>query len=210
MKRLAIVGSGDLGQLIAYHAISDRHYEVAGFFDDIRSREELVNGLPVMGTLADVQHCYREKKYDALMVAIGYKHFAARRKIFETLLQEIPIGTIIHSSSFVDPSCTLGRGVFILPGCVLDRNVSIGDNVLLNTGCVIAHDSSVDAHTFLSPAVAVAGFVRIGKCCNIGINTTIIDNISICDETQTGGGTVVIEDIDKRGLYVGNPARFIR
>ena len=117
---------------------------------------------------------------------------------------------IIHSSSYVDSSCKIGKGVFILPGCVLDRNVELKDNVLLNTGSVISHDSVVSAHTFLSPAVKIAGFVNIGECCNIGINTTIIDNIEIVANSQTGGGTVVIKNITEPGLYVGNPAKFIR
>ena len=38
----------------------------------------------------------------------------------------------------------------------------------------------------------------------------IIDNITITDEVQTGGGTIIINDILKKGLYVGNPSRFIR
>ena len=34
MKKLALIGAGDLGQQIAWHAKQDGHYEVVGFFDD--------------------------------------------------------------------------------------------------------------------------------------------------------------------------------
>ena len=98
----------------------------------------------------------------------------------------------------------------ILPGSVLDQNVVIENNVLINVACTISHDSIIKANTFLSPRVVVAGFVTIGERCNIGINSTIIDNISIADDVQTGGGTVVINDLKEQGLYVGNPSRFIR
>jgi len=210
MKRLAIVGSADLGQLIAYHAVNDGHYAVTGFFDDFLQQGTMVNGIPILGKVGDAEKNFNAGEFDELMIGIGYKHFESRKKIFEKLAAGIPIGKIIHSSCYVDSSCNIGNGVFILPGCILDRNVTIGENVLLNTGCLVAHDSSVNAHTFLSPGVTVAGFVNIGSCCNIGINTTIIDNIRIADETQTGGGTVVIHNIDAPGLYVGNPARLIR
>lgn len=210
MKRLAIVGSGDLGQLIAYHAAADGHYDVAGFFDDFKKKGENINSNAVLGGLADILHSYKEGIFDELMIGIGYKHFAMRKKLFETYANEIPIGKLIHSSVYADSSCKIGHGVFILPGCTLDMNVTIEDNVLMNTGCIIAHDSRVQEHSFLSPGVVIAGFVNVGKCCNIGINTTIIDNIIIADKIQTGGGTVVIQDLDKPGLYVGNPARFIR
>jgi sugar O-acyltransferase (sialic acid O-acetyltransferase NeuD family) len=210
MKRLAIIGSGDLGQLIAHHASNDKQYEVMGFFDDYRQKGDKTGNVHVLGKIADVINCFEKKMFDEIMIGIGYKHISFRKKVFEELKGHVPYGRVIHSSSYVDSSCSIGEGVFILPGCVLDLNVHLKENVLLNTACVIAHDSKVEAHTFLSPAVKVAGFVKIGECCNIGINTTIIDNISIASGVQTGGGTVVKENLESPGLYVGNPSRFIR
>jgi len=210
LKRLAIIGSADFGQLAAYHAATDKHYRVVGFFDDYRTPGDLVNGKPILGKLEDVETKYQAGEFEELFLAVGYKYFKERKEIFEKYSIRIPFSTIIHSSTFVDPSCKIGQGAFILPGCVLDRNVVIGNNVLINTGSVIAHDSQVGDHSFLSPAVSVAGFVSIGCCCNIGINTTVIDNVRIADHVQTGGGTVVIKDLDQSGLYVGNPARFVR
>jgi sugar O-acyltransferase (sialic acid O-acetyltransferase NeuD family) len=210
MKKLGIIGSGDLGQLIAYHAENDGHYNVAGFFDDFRKKEEFVGGKPILGGSNEVEKCFKEGVFDELMIAIGYNHIAFRKQIYDQYSALIPMGRIIHTSSYIDRSCIINQGCFILPGCVLDRNVVLKENVLLNTSCVIAHDSVIEAHTFLAPRVAVAGFVNIGNCCNIGINSSIIDNISICPNTQTGGGTVVIKNINQSGLYVGNPARFIR
>jgi serine acetyltransferase len=56
----------------------------------------------------------------------------------------------------------------------------------------------------------VAGFSTIGAGCNIGINTTIIDNINIISGGKTGAGAVVIDNITKKGLYVGVPAKIIK
>ena len=210
MKRLGIIGSGDLGQLIAYHANIGGKYEVVAFFDDFKKKNDMVSGIPVLGGTDDVLKAFTDGKIEELMIGIGYKHFEFRRKLFALFSAQIPMATVVHSSSYIDPSCKIGKGVFVLPGCVLDRNVELKDNVLLNTGCVISHDSVVSDHTFLSPGVNIAGFVKIGQCCNIGINTTIIDNIEIADNSQTGGGTVIIKNITEPGLYVGNPAKFIR
>lgn len=210
MKRLGIIGSGDLGQLIAYHAVTDQQYEVAGFFDDFREPGSVVDGYPVLGGIKDVASSFDAGTFDCLMIAIGYKHFEQRKYWFEYFLDKIPYGKLVHSSCYVDPSGSIGNGTFILPGCIIDRNVIVEDNVLINTGSCIAHDSTVKAHSFLSPRVAIAGFVTIGECCNIGINSTIIDNITIANGVQTGGGTVVIKNLQDSGLYVGNPAKFIR
>lgn len=210
MKKLGIIGSGDLGQLIAYHTTEGEKYKVTAFFDDFKKKDELIAGIPVVGGTTDVINAFNDGIFEELIVGIGYKHIEFRKEIYETFSPKIPMANIIHSSSYIDPSCKLGSGIFMLPGCVLDRNVEIKDNVLLNTGCVIAHDSVIGSHTFLSPAVNVAGFVRIEECCNIGINSTIIDNVQIISKAQTGGGTVVIKDITESGLYVGNPARKVR
>jgi UDP-3-O-[3-hydroxymyristoyl] glucosamine N-acyltransferase len=81
---------------------------------------------------------------------------------------------------------------------------------LINISSSIAHDSIIGRHSFLSPAIAIAGFVNIGEQCVIGINATIIDNISIANKVQIGAGAVVTEKLDKAGLYVGIPAKFIK
>lgn len=210
LKKLGIIGSGDLGQLIAHHAVQTGKYVVAGFFDDVKSVGEIAGDYKIIGSSEDVIASAESKQVDELIIAIGYKHFARRKDLFLKLLGKVKFANVIHPSSYVDFSCKLGTGIFILPGCTLDINVQLGDNVLLNTGCVIAHDSKIGAHSFLSPAVAMAGFSSVGESCNIGINTTIIDNITIGNNVQTGGATVVINDLLEPGLYVGNPARLIR
>ena len=93
---------------------------------------------------------------------------------------------------------------------IIDKAVVLRENVLVNLSCIISHDSDIGAHSFLSPNVAIAGFVTTGECANLGISTTIIDHVSVGPHVRTGGATVVVENLDKPGLYVGNPARFIR
>lgn len=209
-KRLAIIGSGDLGQIIAYQAISNSQMKLFGFFDDFQTVNSRTGLGVVRGSTEDVIKFYENGEFDYLMVGVGYNHFNFRKLIFEQFKPYIPYANVIHTSSYIDPSVSLGTGILIHPGCVLDQRVQIEDNVILNTSCCLAHDSTIGDHSFLSPSVSIAGFVSIGKACNLGINTTIIDNIKIADEIQTGGGTVVISNLQTKGLYVGNPARFVR
>ncbi len=210
MKKLAIVGAGDLGQQIAYYAITDKQYNVVGFFDDFAKKESEVNGIKVLGTISEIETMFSKSVFDELIIGIGYKHLNFREEIFNKLKGKVNFATCIHSSCYIDSSCKIAKGVCIFPKSVLDCNVVIEANVLINISCTIAHNSKINSHTFLSPNVAIAGFVAIGERCNIGINTTVIDNISISNDIQTGGGTVVTKNIDRKGLYVGNPARFIR
>lgn len=204
-NKIAIIGSGDLGLQIAHHVTSDSQYEVVGYFDDYKEKSAVI-----LGGINDILDLFHQKVFDGLMVGIGYKHFDFRASIFEKFSEKIPFFNFIHSSCFVDKTVTLGEGVIVFPGCVIDQHVVLQNNVFVNVGCTIAHDTQIGAHTFLSPSVALAGFIKVGEKCNIGIQTTVIDHISIVDDVQTGGGTVVINDIKEKGLYVGNPQRFIR
>ena len=210
MKKLAIIGSGDLGRLIAYHAANDKKFEVVGYFDDFAEKGSYVESNVIIDATNNIEKEFKKNTFECLIIAIGYKHFAQRKNFFEKFNGVIPFGTLVHSSCYVDASCVIGEGSVLLPGVICDRNVIIGTNVLVNTGVCIAHDSEIKNHSFLSPGVVIAGFSFIGECCNIGINATVIDNIKISDNIQIGGGTVVHKNLEQPGLYVGNPARFIR
>jgi len=209
-KKIAIVGSGDLGQQIAYHAINDDQYNVVGYFDDFTPKNSIVKGIKVLGKLSEIQENFDSAVFDMLLIGIGYKHLGLKEKLFNSLKNKVKFGTLIHSSCYVDESCKIGEGVCMLPGSVVDQNAVIENNVLVNIGCKIAHNTVIKAHSFLAPSVTVSGYVVIGKKCNIGVNTILINNVAVAEDVQTGGGTVVIKDIIKKGLYVGNPARFIR
>ncbi|WP_080777698.1 acetyltransferase [Chryseobacterium phocaeense] len=210
MKRIAIIGSGHLGQQISYHIHQDSNDKVVAFFDEFQPLNTVINEIPVIGGNNDVISQYKEGKFDALLIAIGYKHLHAKKELFQKLDGKVPFHTFVHSSCHRDPSAVIGQGSVIYPGCTIDQNVRIEDNILINLSCTISHDSVIGSHSFLSPSVAVAGFVTIHEQCIIGINSTIIDNITVAAQTQIGGGAVVIRDIDTAGLYVGNPVRFVR
>jgi len=209
MKTLAIIGSGDLGQQIAYYAIADKHYSNIVFFDDFETKEE-IKGYKILGNTNDVESCYQQKLFDELIIGIGYKHLQKRKELYDRYDKKIPFGKIIHSTVWQDSSATIEQGCVIYPACSIDTNVNILENTILNIGCTIAHDTKIGKHCFLSPRVALAGFITIEEQCIIGINATVIDNITVIRNTQIGGGTVVINNIEKPGLYVGNPHRFIR
>jgi sugar O-acyltransferase (sialic acid O-acetyltransferase NeuD family) len=210
MKKLAIIGSGDLGQLMAHHA-TDSGFEVIGYYDDFQVEGSYIKEKIILGNTNKIANDYANAIFDEIIIAIGYKHLVFKEQLFDKIIKiGIPLANIIHSSAYIDKSVVLGKGIFILPNCTLDSGVRLGNCVLLNTGVVIAHDSYVDNFSFLAPAVAMAGYILVGKRCFLGINTTVIDNIQITDDTQTGGGSVITKNITEKGLYVGVPARKIR
>ena len=164
-------------------------------------------GIPILGPLNKIETDYIDGVFDALVCAIGYKHFGLRESVFIRYHFElgIPFSTIIDNTAHIDKTAKIGEGVVVFPAALVDKGCVIENNVLLNVGVTIAHDSRVKEHSFLSPRCAIAGFSTIGKRCMIGINSTIIDNVSIGDDIRLGGASLVIEDLSIPGLYVGSP-----
>ena len=64
MKKLAIIGAGDLGQQITNQVIQDQQYEVVGYFDDFRKIGEVVHGIAVLGGIEDVQGLYDQGVFE--------------------------------------------------------------------------------------------------------------------------------------------------
>lgn len=207
--KIAIIGSGELGKSIAHYAL-DNGYMVVGFYDDFQ-QAETVFGIPVLGKLNKIEVDYSNGLFDALVCAIGNYHFNFREHVFNKYHHElgIPFATIIDKSCHVDKTARIGAGVVMFPTALVDKGCVIENNVLLNVGVTIAHDSRVNEHSFLFPRVAIAGFSTIGKRCMVGINSTIVDNITVCDDVRMGG-TLLIHDVTEPGLYVGVPARFVK
>lgn len=210
MKRLAILGAGDLGVQVAWHASQTGKFSVCGFFDDVKKKGELIEGIPILGSFKAIDTFYQAGHFDQLVIAIGYNHMAFRESLFEKYRGKIPFAVIIHPSAIVDSSAIIEEGSILYPGCVIDMNAHIGRNVLLNACCVIAHDSSVGDHCFFSPSVSLAGFIKVGKKVNLGIGTIVIDSVQLCEGTKTGAGAVVISSTSEPGLYVGIPAKKIK
>ncbi len=207
--RIAIIGAAELGKLIARHAVTDQKWSVVGYYDDFFNPARF-NDSPVLGKVERTASDFEEGVFDALMIGIGYNHMKARSEIFERFKGSIPFANLIHSSAYVDPSCKLGEGIFLLPGVIIDAGCIIEDNVLVNTGGIIAHDSKVEAHSFLGPAVHIAGLTTIGKCSFLGTGTTVIDCLRIGEHAVVGAGSVVISDVPEYSVSVGVPSRVIQ
>jgi len=205
-KKIAIIGAGDLGQQIAHYIVTDDIDSVVGYFDDTLERGAVIAGASVLGSTKDIKSVYETGSFDALLVGIGYKHLGFKKMIFESN-SAIPFATFIHSSVVLDPTAIVESGAVVFPGCILDKNVRLGANVLLNIGCSISHDSIIGDHSFLSPRVAIAGFTTVGTECILGISSTVIDNVKICDGVRLGAGAVAVADLGVSGTYMGIPAK---
>lgn len=207
MDRILIIGAGDLGQQIAHWMISD-HLNVIGFVDDWINKGTNIYGIKVLGKISDIEYLYSESIFDKLIIGIGYSHFDFREAIFNKFHGIIPFATYIHSSCFVDTTAVIAEGCVIYPNCFIDQNVIINENVLINICSILGHGCNIGSHSFVAAKVLIGGNANIGKKCMIGNGTTTLNGIKIIDRCVIGCGAVVLKSINKRGVYLGNPAKY--
>lgn len=212
MKKIAIFGAGGFGREVAMlvgqiNAVKPE-WVLVGFFDDGFGKGTLVNGLPVLGGVADI-NAYPEQLY--LVVALGNP--VAKKKIISLVTNEqIAYATLIHPNVQLGDSAwvTIGEGSIITAGCVITVNISIGRHVILNLGCTVGHDTVIGDYASFMPGVNISGEVIIEEGVYTGTGAKIINQLTIGSNTIVGAGAVVSRSLPASCTAVGIPAKPIK
>jgi Undecaprenyl-phosphate glucose phosphotransferase len=92
LKRLLIVGAGELGRLVADKIIEHREmgYQIAGFVDDRADRDHLAyRGLPMLGTTAEVSDIVRREHIDQIYVALPLEEHQRMLYVIEVAARDL-------------------------------------------------------------------------------------------------------------------------
>ncbi|MBM0637137.1 UDP-N-acetylbacillosamine N-acetyltransferase [Campylobacter sp. VicNov18] len=146
-------------------------------------------------------------KYDCF-VAIGDNKI--RKKIYEKLLKNgFKIVNLIDKSALVSPSAIIkeNAGILIMPYAVVNAKAKIEKGVILNTSSVIEHECVVGEFSHVSVGAKCAGNVKIGKNCFLGINSCVLPNLTLADNSILGGGATLIRSEKEQGVFIGVPAK---
>ena len=148
-------------------------------------------------------------------------------KILQAGIKEVTFGkgvTVVQPVNIY--GCQLADEVFVGPFVEIQKGFSIGKRtriqshtficelVSIGNDCFIGHGVMFINDTFSKGAPA-GGDQSLWKKTNIGDNVSIGSNatilpVTIADHVVIGAGAVVAKDINKPGIYAGNPAKKIK
>ena len=148
-------------------------------------------------------------------------------EVLSTKIQDVIFGDRVK---IVEPcnlyGCTLGNDVFVGPFVEIQSDVIVGERtkvqshsfvcslVSIGLDCFIGHGVMFVNDTLTGGGPAKGDRSKwkktvVGNNVSIGSNATILP-VSICDRVVIGAGAVVTKNIEKSGIYMGNPAKFVR
>ena len=197
MTRLNIIGASGHGKVVADIAKLNGYRDIV-FFDDDRNVKECL-GFPVMGTSLEATE-------GEVFVAIG--NCEIRKRLMEFYNDRVqPI--LIHPNAIVADSATLEKGTVVMAGAVINPDAKIGKGCIINTCSSVDHDCIIHDYVHIAVGAHICGTVSIDEFTWIGAGATVINNLSICKSCMIGAGAVVVSNIERKGTYIGVPARTI-
>ncbi|EGK8212107.1 UDP-N-acetylbacillosamine N-acetyltransferase [Campylobacter coli] len=189
-EKIYIYGASGHGLVCADVAMS-LGYKECIFLDDFKGKKFEIS-LP---------------KYD-VFIAIGNNEI--RKKLFNQISDSgFKIVNLIHKSTIISQSVDIAEdaGILIMPYVVVNARAKIEKGVILNTSSVIEHECIVGEFSHISVGAKCAGNVKIGKNCFLGINSCVLPNLSLADDSILGGGATLVKSQSEKGVFVGVPAK---
>lgn len=131
---------------------------------------------------------------------------------------------VVDPSSFVHPQAVVTGNVIIGKNCYIGPGAALrGDwgGIILEDGCNVQENCTI--HMFPGITVrlregshighgAVIHGAQIGRNCLVGMNSVLMDQVELGEESIVGALSFIREGtiIPPRSLVVGNPARIIK
>ena len=184
-----------------------RAAEVLGLVDrDPTLRDTVVSGKRVLGDL-DIVLSRAAVGSVSFCICLSERFFLDRSRIATMLsVRGFASTSIVSAHADVSGTAAIASGSILFPSVRVGMNATVGPCVTAYTGVLIEHDCDIAANVEIASRAVLAGGVRVGSGAFIGINATVLPNLSIGAGAFVGGGAVVTKNVDEGVVVVGNPA----
>lgn len=208
MKDIVLVGAGGCMRELLWQFKEYNEYKptwnIKGYINPVEDFDvESLGDYPYLGTDDDLLQATEET-----LVAICIADPDIREELVTKYRKNpnLVFPTIILSRDGIAPDASFGEGCIISKDCIVSSNVRFGNFVFANIRSMVCHDGNVGDYTTLAPCVKIAGTVKIGSHCQIGIGSSTTQGLTIGDAVRVGAGAVVIHDLPSGVTAVGVPA----
>ena len=173
--------------------------KISNLFSELRLK--LKNSF--INTIHNYQSRFNERKYWKRRFYCQNHKMTLRKLVYLMLLRRVEnkqcADTGLGLNTEYSPMCNIASPLHLphrLNGIIIGRNVKIGSNVTIYQNVTIA-ECDPNSKTI------------IGDNVMIGAGAVIIKNVTIGKNAKIGANAVIVSDIPRGGVAVGNPARIV-
>ncbi|MGL5152400.1 MAG: NeuD/PglB/VioB family sugar acetyltransferase [Clostridium sp.] len=208
MENIILVGGG--GHCRSIIDSMGIRYKIVGIFDIDKTLGEL-EGIKVYHNDNEIGSFINKGVRNAFVALGGIMNSYNREQIYTKLKKYgFNIPRIIDNTAIIARGTVLGEGVFIGKGVIINSGTTIGKCSIINSGSIVEHDCKISDFVHIAPGAVVCGGVQVGGGSHVGANATLIEGVTVKENVMIGAGSVVIGDLFKSSVYIGNPARLMK
>jgi sugar O-acyltransferase (sialic acid O-acetyltransferase NeuD family) len=203
--KLGIYGSGGLGREI--YEIAIRRNLVSSSWDDIIFIDDINPEGEYFGTKRINFETFKSFKDNyEFVIAVGEP--SIREKLFNKLIEnDCTLTILIDPTAIISSTAHINKGTIVCEFSTIHTGVVLGQNTLIQPFCDLGHDIKVGNHSVLSTHCAPGGYVIFGERVFIGMQSSILELLTIGNDAIVGMGSVVYRDVLAGTTVLGNPAR---
>jgi len=209
--RIVLLGGGVHLQYSIDVIQKQNKFEIVGVTDSIRAVGQELFGYKVIGRQEGMKEIVSSHGIEAGLITVGDNW--SRKAIYDAVTSRIPsfkFVSAIHPSVIIGNNVEIGSGVVAMAGVIFNPGARIGDFTLFGTGAQIEHDCVIEEFASVSSGSVLGGFVRIAKYAAVCLGTTVVDRVSIGENTVVGSGSLVTRSLPANVLAYGAPAKIVR
>ena len=207
MKRLIILGAGNMGKIVCEYARLMKEYktewDIVGYLEFAGKEVNADSAYPsVIGAI----ETYQPREDDVFVCS--YASVEEREKSVQFM--EAKGGNfvnIIHPTANILSTNKMGVGNVIGAFTTLSVNTTIGNHCIIQDHCNVGHDSVIGDFSHLYVGNIVCGINTLGKCVTVYTGSVIYPKLKVCEGAVIGAGSVVMRVVKPGTSVMGNPAK---
>lgn len=168
-------------------------------------------GYEVIGRQEQLDELIERHDVNGGIITIGDNW--SRKLVRDCIVDQVPdfrFVNAIHPLTIIGKNVSIGIGVVAMSGCIINPESMIEDFCFMATGAQLEHDSRMCEYSSISAGSITGGKVIIGRYSAITLGVTVLDRITIGENTVVGSGSLVTKCLPDNVLAYGSPAKIVR